>query len=545
MTHLILLAILAIGTALRLGNLAAKPIWVDEVFTALFSLGQSFDRLPLGGVIPVGEIENIFQLQPGVGCGAIAQHLTAQSTHPPLFFCLMNRWLWALQGTDLPLIWQLRALPALLGVGAIAAVYGVGKLAFNRKAGLWAAAFMAVSPFGVYQSQEARHYTLPILLITGGLGCLFGIHRDLRGRRFSVGPWLGLVLLNSLGLYVHYFHFIALAGQGLTLLVILGINKAFKLKIWSLSAIALLIPVILYWPWWSILLFHFNNPKASWLPEPSHITPLLQMLMSVVLMMVAPPVERQPLGVMIGAGAIALIFVLWLFWQIGRGWRLLQQRYPPETTILLSFIGAVLMQFLVIIYGLGKDISVAPRYHFVYYSAICLAIGGSLEQLAPKQIWQRPGLIALLGGFLSSLLVIFNLSFLKPYHPLPVARQLQDVPQPSTVVMAYHYPLDIALGLSYALALDGLRSPSASTSFLFLNNQQGYNLVWQSLEQDWAQTPQSLWVFGPGLIKESYPDRLRLSAETLCRRDPQGYYRVGIPYQLYDCGRSPQADSLN
>ncbi|MFP4006588.1 MAG: hypothetical protein ACLFV6_01080 [Spirulinaceae cyanobacterium] len=540
MTHLILLAILTIGTALRFGNLAAKPMWVDEVFTALFSLGQSFDRLPLGEVIPVEEVKDLFQLQPGVGCGAIAQHLTLQSTHPPLFFCLMNRWLWALQGTDLPLLWQLRALPALFGIGAIAAVYGVGKLAFNRKAGLWGAAFMAVSPFGVYQSQEARHYTLPILLITGGLGCLFAIHRDLRQKRFLIWPFLGLVLFNSLGLYVHYFHFIAWAGQGLTLLVILWINKAFKLKIWILSAIAFLLPVIFYWPWWSILRFHFNNPKASWLPEPSHITPLLQMLMSVVLTMVAPPVERQPLGVMIGAGAIALIFVLWLFWQIGRGWRLLQKQYPQESTILMSFMGVVLLQFLVIIYGLGKDISVAPRYHFVYYSALCVVIGGSLQQLTSKQIWQHPGLIALLGGFLSSLLVIFNLSFLKPYHPLPVARQLQGVPQPSIVVMAYHYPLDIALGLSYALALDSWRSPSESAYFLFLDNQQGYNLVWQSLEQDWAVTPQSLWVFGPGLIAESYPETLRLSPDTLCHRDPQAHYRVGVPYQLYDCGRSPQ-----
>ncbi|MEC4867747.1 MAG: hypothetical protein SAJ11_16880, partial [Jaaginema sp. PMC 1078.18] len=91
--------------------MAAKPIWVDEVFTALFSLGQSFENLPLGEVIPIAEVKTLFQLQPGIGCGAIAQHLTAQSTHPPLFFCLMNRWLWALQGTDLPLIWQLRALP--------------------------------------------------------------------------------------------------------------------------------------------------------------------------------------------------------------------------------------------------------------------------------------------------------------------------------------------------------------------------------------------------------------------------------------------------
>lgn len=538
MTHLLLLAILAIGAALRFGNLAAKPMWVDEVFTALFSLGQSFDRLPLGEGIPVGEIENLFQLQPGVGCGAIAQHLTLQSTHPPLFFCMMNRWLWALQGTDLPLIWQLRALPALFGVGAIAAVYGVGKLAFNRQVGLWAAAFMAVSPFGVYQSQEARHYTLPILLITWGLGCLFAIHRDLQSQRFSIWPWLGLVLANGLGLYVHYFHVIAFAGDFLTLIVIFWLNRPLKLKYCGWGAIAFLVPLLLYVPWLPILLYHFNNPKASWLPEPSHITPLLQMLMSVVLMVVAPPVERQPLGIIIIGVAIALIFAIWLLGQAIRGWRFLQRQYPPETTILMSFIGAVLLQFLVIIYGLGKDISVAPRYNFVYYSALCVAIGGSLQQLTPKVGLNRQGGLALAGGLISSLLVIYNLAFLKPYHPLPVARQLQEVPQPSAIVMAYHYPLEIALGLSYALALDSIQKPSDRADFLFLDGQQGYNLVWQSLETNLALTPQSLWIFGPGLIETSYPDLLELPSATPCYRDPQGHYRVGVPYQLYRCGRS-------
>ncbi|MEC4807350.1 MAG: glycosyltransferase family 39 protein, partial [Jaaginema sp. PMC 1080.18] len=418
--------------------------------------------------------------------------------------------------------------------------YGVGRVAFNRQAGLWGAAFIAVSPFGVYQSQEARHYTLPILLITLGLLCLLLLHRDLHRQKVRLGPWLGLVLLNSLGLYVHYFHFIALAAQGLTLLFILWLNRAFKLKIWILSAIAFGIPLLLYWPWWSVLLFHFNNPKASWLPEPNHITPILQMLLSVVLMIVAPPVERQPWAIMIGGVAIALVFAIWLLRQLLRGWPLLRRQYPETTAILSVFVLAVWGQFFVIIYGLGKDVSVAPRYNFVYFAALCVLFGACLQQLTPKQKLNYRGLLALAGGWVSSILTIYNLAFLKPYHPLPVATQLQTTPLPMLMVMGYHYPLDISLGLSYALALDTLQLPDEKRYVIFLDNRGGYEAIWQFLTLELPLTPQSVWIFGPGLIEEDYPASLLLSGKAQCDRDPGAYYRVGVPYQLYRCGRSPQ-----
>ena len=73
----------------------------------------------------------------------------------------------------------MRSLPALIGVIEIAAIYCLNRLVFSKSAALMAAALMAVSPFAVYLSQEARHYTLPMLLTTLALLGLIKIQQSL------------------------------------------------------------------------------------------------------------------------------------------------------------------------------------------------------------------------------------------------------------------------------------------------------------------------------------------------------------------------------
>jgi uncharacterized membrane protein len=85
----------------------------------------------------------------------------------------------------------MRSLPALFGVSAIAAVYYLNRVAFSPAAGLMAAAMIAVSPFCVYLSQEARHYTLPMLLITLALLGLIQIQQDFSKQRLCFSVWLG------------------------------------------------------------------------------------------------------------------------------------------------------------------------------------------------------------------------------------------------------------------------------------------------------------------------------------------------------------------
>ncbi|MGL4502797.1 MAG: hypothetical protein ACRCU2_27290, partial [Planktothrix sp.] len=60
--YLSLAAILILGTVLRFAQLEAKPVWLDEILTGLFSLGQSYQHIPLDAVLPLGKFADIFTL---------------------------------------------------------------------------------------------------------------------------------------------------------------------------------------------------------------------------------------------------------------------------------------------------------------------------------------------------------------------------------------------------------------------------------------------------------------------------------------------------
>ena len=98
----------------------------------------------------------------------------------------------------------MRILPALLGTLTVPAVYAAGLLAASRRAGLAAAAFVAVNPFHVWYSQEARAYSLMILLLALSLVSLAAYWREGRG----LAPW---AVASAAALAAHYFALVLVA----------------------------------------------------------------------------------------------------------------------------------------------------------------------------------------------------------------------------------------------------------------------------------------------------------------------------------------------
>ncbi|MEB3181673.1 MAG: glycosyltransferase family 39 protein, partial [Nostocaceae cyanobacterium] len=180
----LLLLWLIIGLGLRLGNLTAKPPWTDEFSTLVFSLGNSFLTVPLNQPISLDVLLQPLQPNPASGVGDVVANLLTQSNHPPLYFVLTHWWL-RLFPTDggLVSLWGARSLAALFGAAAIGAIYGLSWLAFRSPlVSHLSAAMMAVSPYGIFLAQEARHYTLPILWIIASLSCLVIAIRSLHNR---------------------------------------------------------------------------------------------------------------------------------------------------------------------------------------------------------------------------------------------------------------------------------------------------------------------------------------------------------------------------
>lgn len=141
--YLLLAGITLIAAALRIYHLAHNSIWIDEAWT-LHIIQQPFWAIPKIDV------------------------------HPPLFYWLEVGVVKILSETEL----ALRLLPAVFGTLLVPAVYYLGKTVGDWKSGTIAAILIAVSPLMIHHSQDARCYTLALLLFTLTLAFYFQEKRN-------------------------------------------------------------------------------------------------------------------------------------------------------------------------------------------------------------------------------------------------------------------------------------------------------------------------------------------------------------------------------
>jgi mannosyltransferase len=128
---------------------------------------------------------------------------------PPLYYALA--WAWTqLTGTG---EFGLRSLSALAGVATVPVVYLVGLELRGRRAGLLAAALVAVNPMLLWYSQEARAYSLLVMLCAASL--LYCVRALRSGSRRDFVLW---GVASGLALATHYFAVFAIAAEVLWLL---------------------------------------------------------------------------------------------------------------------------------------------------------------------------------------------------------------------------------------------------------------------------------------------------------------------------------------
>lgn len=129
---------------------------------------------------------------------------------PPLYYLLA--WLWSVIAGHGEV--GLRSLSAVAGVATVPVAYLAGRALISWRAGLIAAALVAVNPFLIFYSQEARSYALVVLLTTLSLW-LFA-----RARREATPKAAALWALPAvLALATHYFAAFVVAPQAVLLVL--------------------------------------------------------------------------------------------------------------------------------------------------------------------------------------------------------------------------------------------------------------------------------------------------------------------------------------
>jgi mannosyltransferase len=168
-TDWLAILLVLLGTALRFYRLGARSFWLDEVFTANAARAGTWSDL--------------------------VTFIRADPDQMPMMYLIT--WLMrGLHGQE----WLIRLPSAAAGGLTVGAVYLIGRAIDRPWAGLLAALLMATSPFAVWYGQEARPYSLFMLLTTVQMLLAYRTARD---QRWS-DAWL-LGTCSALNLYTHYF----------------------------------------------------------------------------------------------------------------------------------------------------------------------------------------------------------------------------------------------------------------------------------------------------------------------------------------------------
>ena len=200
----------ALAAALRFGTLGLQAYHHDEIVTASRILRDGF-----------------WHAMDAVGFSESA---------PPLYYAVA--WVWTqLTGTG---EYGLRSISALAGVATVPVAYLAGAELRSRRAGLAAAALVAVNPMLLWYSQEARAYALFSLLTA--VSFLYFVRALGQGRRRDFAGW---GIASALALATHYFALFPIAAEAAWLLRRRGLVSLRGLWIVVLAG-ALLAPLAIH-----------------------------------------------------------------------------------------------------------------------------------------------------------------------------------------------------------------------------------------------------------------------------------------------------------
>ncbi|HRQ41359.1 MAG TPA: glycosyltransferase family 39 protein [Chloroflexota bacterium] len=234
-----LTAVLWLGFGLRLYRLDGQSLWWDEMATVARA------------AIPLQEM--------------FADLLRIRN-HMPLYFLVIR--LWAMLGYG---AFIMRYFSLIWGVLSLPLIYQVGRLLGSKTVGFLAMLLLAVSPFHIWYSQEARMYTF--LAFTLLLAHWFLL------RTFphpSLYNWVGYALAMLIALYTHYLAaLILIAHYAFFAWHYRRLRSHFRSWLAAAGSVGLLFGL---WFGYMMLTGGFRDAPISWIPPATWVDPILTLL---------------------------------------------------------------------------------------------------------------------------------------------------------------------------------------------------------------------------------------------------------------------------
>lgn len=171
-------AIVALGVALRWLSLNNRSFWLDEttaVRQAQWSIPEMLRRM-------------------------------SDNVHPPLFHTLLHYWIRSVGSSEV----AVRCFALAWGILAIGLTFWAAAAIYDRRTALLASAIVAISPFFIWYSQEARMYTMMLCFSLLALGSMWKAMETGRTRW-----WILYALSIAAGIMTQYFFGFLVIAQGL------------------------------------------------------------------------------------------------------------------------------------------------------------------------------------------------------------------------------------------------------------------------------------------------------------------------------------------
>lgn len=231
--QLFLAFVVLIGLIPRFINIAKASIWHDEGYTMMLapqSPGQIIAR-------------------------------TARDVHPPLYYLSLHYWIHFFGTSEL----AARGFSAILMIGTIIVGFYLAKEIFGYQVARISAIFLALGPFLVRYSQEARMYGMEAFLATLATYLLVRAHKSNR-----LGFWVGYSLSIAAALYTHYYAVFVIALHWLYMLIIRKPKWGITNKFWWASNV---LSALIFAPWLPSAAHQFSRVQAAfWIPKPTALT---------------------------------------------------------------------------------------------------------------------------------------------------------------------------------------------------------------------------------------------------------------------------------
>jgi len=227
--YAVLTAIMIVGAYLRLTALNRQSLWFDEIDVVVRAQR------------PLGQVMHTF---------------VQQGENGPLYNIMLALWIRVAGISEI----AVRFPSAVAGTLALPLIYLLGRRVAGPTVGLIAAGLLAISPYHVWYSQEAKMYSIVVLL---ALASTYAFVAALETNRRLW--WIAYVVVTSLMFYTHVATVLVFAAQSLYAVLSYRSWRG-REKSWLISAAALTLPYVPIAIWAAKVIGLTGVSVATWQP---------------------------------------------------------------------------------------------------------------------------------------------------------------------------------------------------------------------------------------------------------------------------------------